>query len=89
MPIRIEYDPGKDDINRRKHGVSLEVGARVIESAIDIGMDHHDAEIRWRAYGWWRGVPMVCVYTMRDSDCHRIISVRRASRREVTVWFVW
>jgi uncharacterized DUF497 family protein len=31
--MRLEFDPEKDEANRRKHGVSLAFGARVFEDA--------------------------------------------------------
>jgi uncharacterized protein len=87
--IRIEFDPAKDAKNRQKHGFSLEIGGIVIESAVDVEMDEHEGETRWRAYGWFEGRPMICVYTMREPDLHRIISVRQATKHEVKAWFEW
>ena len=77
-----EFDAGKDRKNRRKHGFSLIVGRAVIESMIDEEIDlDSSGEERWTAYGFASARLMVCVYTMRGIN-YRIISVRRATRRE-------
>lgn len=56
--INIEFDRAKEAKNRQKHGFSLEIGSIVIESAVDIEVDEHEEEVRWRAYGWFEGRPM-------------------------------
>ena len=88
MPIRFEYDVMKDVENRRKHGFSLEAGALVIERALQVELDDGSDEPRWRAYGWVIGRAMMCVYTMRANASHRIISVRKATKREIATWLV-
>lgn len=45
----------------------------------------YDGEIRRIAYGVIAGRLFVCVYTLRG-DVHRIISVRKANRREQRRW---
>ncbi len=80
----IDFDPAKDEINRRKHGISL--------GAADLG-DWQQAwiarderrdygEPRWYAYLPIAGRVFVVVYTER-ADVTRIISLRRANPREV------
>jgi uncharacterized DUF497 family protein len=86
MPIRFEYDVAKDVENRRKHGFTLEAGALVIERALQFDLDDSSDEPRWRAYGWVNGRAMMCVYTMRPNESHRIISVRKATKREIVKW---
>jgi uncharacterized DUF497 family protein len=86
MPIRIEYDVIKDLENQRKHGFPLAAGALVIEWATEFELDENIDEERWRAYAWVNGRAMTCVYTMRPSAIHRIISVRKATKRELETW---
>lgn len=83
--MEIEYDPAKDAENRAKHGLPLEIGAVVIEAAFHVELDDHPDEERWRVYGWVEGRMLVCVHTMRGS-VYRIISVRKATKREVRAW---
>ena len=86
MSIRIEYDVVKDVENQRTHGFPLAAGALVIERATEIELDGHDDEERWRAYAWVNGRAMMCVYAMRPGAIHRIISVRKATKREIARW---
>jgi uncharacterized DUF497 family protein len=85
--MQFEFDDAKDASNRAKHGVSLALGALVISSPIGwVTDDRHDyGEVRINAFGLIRERPFVCTYTMRG-DTVRIISVRRASRREQRHW---
>lgn len=46
--------------------------------------DRHDyGEERWVAIGWIRALIGVVVYTERQGDVIRIISARKATKREV------
>lgn len=83
----IEYDPEKDAANLAKHGVSLALGAIVLENCIgDVMDDRRDyGEPRINAFGVVEGRLFVCTYTMR-SETHRLISVRKASRQEQRTW---
>lgn len=83
----IEYDPAKDAMNREKHGVPLALGRLVLINRIGEELDErdYDGEIRRIAYGLIAGRLFVCVYTLRG-DAHRIISVRKANRREQRRW---
>ncbi|MCZ8087878.1 MAG: BrnT family toxin [Brevundimonas sp.] len=79
----IDFDPAKDEINRRKHGIYL---ARAIE--IDLGTaviridDRRDyGEPRWRAYAMLEGKLHMLAFTLRHGGV-RVISLRRANARE-------
>lgn len=81
--MRIEFDPAKDEANRRKHGVSL-------MQAIDLDWESALSWVDERFdYGETRMVAFVesgrTLYTVvfvDRADARRIISVRRANRRE-------
>ena len=79
--MSIEFDPAKDESNRRTHGMSLaravdfDVRALLRDERRDYGED------RYRAFGMIDGLPHAMVFTMRG-DVVRIISLRRAHRKE-------
>jgi uncharacterized DUF497 family protein len=81
---RIEFDPDKDAINRRKHGLSLAQAARLdIEAAFVVPDKRHAyGEARLQAYGMVDGRLHVLAFTMRG-DAMRPISLRKANPREV------
>lgn len=79
------FDPGKDELNRVKHGLALEFGLQVIADrkrieVLDLRRDY--GEDRIVCYGAVDGRVYVTVYTLRN-DVPRIISVRKANDREV------
>lgn len=83
--MRIEFDAPKDAANREKHGMSLEVGGTIVANAVQTVMDARFdyGEDRFVAFGYLGPRLYVCVYTVRG-DAVRIISVRKASDREVS-----
>jgi uncharacterized DUF497 family protein len=79
----IEFDPTKDASNRAKHGLSL---ALAIELEWDTALVWRDAR---RDYGEARMVALAprravvyCVVYVERLDTMRVISLRRANRRE-------
>jgi uncharacterized DUF497 family protein len=85
--MNVEFDDAKNAANIAKHGVSLALGAAVLESLIGEVVDdrRHYGEARMNAFGFVAGRLFACTYTMRGG-MHRIISVRRASRQEQRIW---
>ncbi len=83
--MKFEWDEAKNRANVRKHGIDF-------ADAIDI-FNHpylraHDdrenyGEERWRALGWMKALVVVVVYTERQGNTVRVISARKATRREV------
>ncbi len=79
-----EWDPNKDRLNRRKHGVAFADTFAVFEDpgALTREDDEHEEE-RYVTMGMdCFGRVLVVVYTWRD-DIVRIISARKANRSEV------
>jgi uncharacterized protein len=78
-----EWDPGKAVSNLAKHGVDFPTATKVFDDP-DMRL-HADprahGEMRFRAIGCINGLVLFVSYTMRGEVC-RIISARRASRRE-------
>jgi uncharacterized DUF497 family protein len=85
--LLIEFDEDKDRINRAKHRLPLAAGLLVLESSVHSAIDDRFeyGEARYIDYGVVKGRLLVCVYTMRG-EVRRIISVRRANRREQRRW---
>ena len=81
--MEIEFDPVKDQINQRKHGVSLAAAA---EMDLDQAMVTEDrrfdyGETRFVAYAPIGGRLYVLWFTMRGTVL-RAIGLRPANRRE-------
>ena len=85
MFMKIEFDPRKDITNMEKHGVSLRT-AKSLEWELllaeqDTRYEEYD-EIRMIGYAPIEYRVFCVVYTERG-DMRRIISLRKANKREV------
>lgn len=82
--MRIEFDPAKDAANQAKHGVSLALAGELDWEAalvwVDVRFDY--AELRMIALAPKTQI-LYCVAFVDRGDVRRIISLRRANRREV------
>ena len=84
----MEWDDRKNEINKRKHGISFETAAYVFEdiNRIEYFDEAHSAdEDRFIVLGLVRKVLFV-VYTDRG-DATRIISARKATEAETEVYY--
>lgn len=84
----MEWDDRKNEINKRKHGISFETAAHVFEdiNRIEYFDEAHSAdEDRFIVIGLVRNVLFV-VYTDRG-DATRIISARKATEAETEVYY--
>jgi uncharacterized protein len=82
--MRIEFDPSKDATNQQKHGVSLALAAELDWDAALVWVDarfEYD-EIRMIALAPKTGI-LYYVAFVDHRKVRRIISLRRANRREV------
>ena len=84
-----EWDPQKAEANRVKHGVSFDEAVTVFldGNALDgPDLQHSSTEGRFRRLGQAAdGRVLMVAYTLRrsgDAETTRLISARRASRRE-------
>lgn len=81
---RIEFDPAKDAANFAKHGVSLALARDLDWDAalawVDDRFDY--GELRIIALAPKTGI-LYCVAFVNRGEVRRIISLRRANRREV------
>jgi uncharacterized protein len=88
--MRFEWDPAKEASNRTKHGLSFGDVTSLFTSGADFlelpDITHGDAEDRLIAIGpIARGVVLV-VFIEFDEDFIRIISARRATASEITLY---
>lgn len=79
----ITFDPGKDQVNRRKHGLTLAIAQEVLAGETLTTEDTRESygETRYQTLGLWRGRVVYVVHTERDGADH-IISVRKAEAHE-------
>ena len=87
--IHFEWDKSKAALNRRKHGVSFDDAVTVFLDANALDgpdLQHSEAEARFLRLGQAAdGRVLMVAYTLRRSgnaETIRLISARRASRRE-------
>lgn len=85
--VRITFDPGKDTINRAKHGVSLgranDFDFRSAFFAVDNRSDY--GEIRYLAIGFLDTRLFALIFT-EDGEDLRAISLRRATKQERSLY---
>lgn len=83
----ITFDPAKNAANIAKHGVALDAAALLDwETALIRYDDRHDyGEARIAAIGYIGNRLYFAVYVERDNT-HRIISLRKANRREKDIY---
>jgi uncharacterized DUF497 family protein len=83
--MEIEFDETKEEINIAKHdGISLRDAAILLSGPhlVEIDERFDYKEVRFIATGKIAGRLHICVYTMRG-EIYRIISLRKANRREI------
>ena len=85
--IRFEWDPRKDEVNQKKHGVSFEEAQSVFfdDDAIQFyDKDHSDQEERFIMLGMsiQSRMLIVCYCERWAGEVIRIISVRKATKFE-------
>jgi len=85
--LEFEWDAGKDRANRKKHRVSFEEARTVFfdeEALIAADPDHSTEEDRFLIIGFAirARVLLVCFCERGGGDVIRIISARKATRRE-------
>lgn len=82
--MRIEFDSAKDATNRAKHGVSLALAGELDWEAALVWVDgrFEYGELRVIALAPKTEI-LYCVAFVERGNVRRIISLRRANRREV------
>ncbi len=84
--MNITFDPKKDAANQVKHGLSLAVAAKLNwDEALSWVDSRIDSEERMVALLSLKGRTHVVVFVDRN-DSRRIISLRKANRRECKIY---
>ena len=84
--MKFEWDVGKEETNRKRHGISFNEATELFTSGVDYieiyDAEHSYEEDRFIAIGLVRRGLIVVVYTERQEDVIRIISARLATTSE-------
>ena len=81
--MRFTFDPDKDAINMRPHGLSLADAPLVFEAPDKLTLQSpQKGEARLMDIALVQVAGVVLVYVMREPDVVRAISLRRASKQE-------
>jgi uncharacterized DUF497 family protein len=85
--MEFEWSESKHAKTLRERGMGFDDGARIFLGRTVIWQDNRRdyGEERFRAVGESEGVMLHVVYTLRGTVV-RIISVRRANRKEILAW---
>ena len=88
MAVRFEWDEAKNAINIRKHGIDFADVTSMFSHPILTLLDDREnyGEERWTGIGWMQQLVGVVIYVQRHRDVIRIISARKATKREVRLY---
>ena len=91
--ISFTWDPTKDLINQRKHGVSFEEASTVFQDPgflIYYDPDHSETEDRYIVLGFSTGLQLLVVSHcyLAEDNLIRIISARKATNKESSHYVV-
>ena len=83
--MEFEWDDNKNQINIQKHGIDFNDAIDIFNHVMLTREDLSEAygEARWVSIGWLKALVGVIVYTEQVGDVTRIISARKATKREV------
>lgn len=82
--MRIEFDPAKDAANQTKHGVSLSIAGELNWDAALVWVDDRFKYYETRMIALAPKTEILYYVAFVDrGDVRRVISLRRANRREV------
>lgn len=83
--MRFAYDPAKDRLVRRKHGVGLHEATEIFDQAYIVDQKNDDPQ-QFRAIGWCRGHLCSVIFEIRnddDGDYYHLITAWKATKQEV------
>ena len=89
MHMDIEWNAGKAAANFRKHGIRFEEGATSLLDPLALAQedDSSESEARWVLVGMSTNARLLTVvYTLRDESRIRLISARKATRKEAAFY---
>lgn len=85
MHMQIEWDPAKAAANLKKHGVSFEEAATSMLDPLALAQEDPTStdEARWVLVGMSAAARLLTVvYALRSEERVRLISARKATRKE-------
>jgi uncharacterized DUF497 family protein len=87
MPGACEWDEAKNRENIARHGIDFADAHRIFERPMLVRIDDREdyGEDRWIALGQLGGLVVVIVFTDREERV-RVISIRKANRREHAIY---
>jgi uncharacterized DUF497 family protein len=82
--VEFTWDGRKNRTNERKHGISFETAILVFDDPFHLSVQDREveAEARWQTIGMANAVVLLVAHTVDDGGNIRIISARKATRRE-------
>ncbi|MFQ5676618.1 MAG: BrnT family toxin [bacterium] len=83
--MEFEWDPDKSDANLEKHGITFHEASTIFGDPMAITFndpDHSRGEQRFLTFGYSRMAQLLVVVHAERHGRTRIISARRATRRE-------
>jgi uncharacterized DUF497 family protein len=82
--VQFEWDEAKRASNLAKHGIDFVDAMEMFAAPMFVKSDERKdyGEPRWQGLGIVQGRLMVVAYTKREPNTVRIISLRKANRRE-------
>ena len=87
--MEIEWDAAKAATNLKKHGVSFEEGATALLDPLALSQEDASSagESRWVLVGMSAAARLLTVvYTLRAGEQIRLISTRKATRKEASFY---
>ena len=88
--VRFQWDQKKDEANQQKHGLSFDKAEELFTSDdyLEIHDEEHSVdEDRFIAIGAIRVGIIVVVFTEREEDIIRILSARKATKKEARLFY--
>ena len=85
----IEWDAGKAAANLDKHGVRFDEAATSLLDPMALAQEdeNSEGESRWVLIGMSANARLLTVvYTLRDENRIRLISARKATRKEASIY---
>ena len=86
--MRFEWDEAKNQANIVKHGIDFKDAISIFNDAVLTNRDNsaNYGEERWISIGWLKSIIAVVVYTELTGDVIRIISARKATKKEASYY---
>ncbi|HEV2732888.1 MAG TPA: BrnT family toxin [Terriglobales bacterium] len=84
MNLEFTWDARKNRANQRKHGISFETAILVFDDPFHLSVQDREVagEVRWQTIGMVNAVVFLVAHTVDDEGHIRVISARKATRRE-------